>query len=128
MGGQLGPPCWDSRLLESGDEKVMMEKRQSKGLCLKEADGVVWEAKQTQDTVSGTRIWWPLWSPVTDVAGLLHRQANPSGSISMTATQKAVVSTPCCLGGIWPLHCQLGKVESERFLADVSGSAQPSYG
>lgn len=51
---------------------------------------------------------------VTGVAGLLHRQANPPGSISITATRKAGVSTPCCLGGLWPLQCQLGKVESER--------------
>lgn len=32
----------------------------------------------------------------------------------MTATWKAVVSTPCCPRDLWPLHCQLGKVESEK--------------
>lgn len=46
---------------------------------------------------------------MTDVAGLLHRQDNPSDPISITAARKVVV-----YWGLWPLHCQLGKVESER--------------
>lgn len=52
----------------------------------------------------------------------------PSGSVSMPASRKAVVSSPCCLGDLWPLHCQLGKVESEKVPGGCLRVPTTSYG
>lgn len=75
---------------------------------------------------------WLLWSPVTDVPGLLRRQAHPADPFPVRphggVMWPLAVSGPRArfeAGQLQPSVLPLGK-HSERFPADVSGSPQPS--
>lgn len=76
--------------------------------------------------VSGVGACWPLWLSVAELPRLFYRQeAHPPGSVSITATEKAVLLALLAALGtcgpvteeVWlpacPRHCQLEEAESQ---------------